>query len=73
MKCTLILLPILVLLPGFVIGQSAGVPSERGSFQNIQVGEVEVGFGIKLMQAASIALNPRQRNTHWPTLCLSVK
>ena len=56
-----------------MFGQSAGTTSERGSFQNIQVGEVEVGFGIKLMQAASIALNPRQRNTHWPLFAYPVK
>ena len=66
MTRTLALLPILVLLPGFVFGQPAGASSERGSMQNVQVGEVEVGFGMKLMQAASIALNPMQRNTHWP-------
>ena len=69
----LTLLSILAFLPGFVFGQSAGAPSEPQSFPTVMASKVEVGLGTKLMQVASIALNPWQRNTHWPLFAYPVK
>lgn len=51
----------LVLLPRIAFGQSSVVAEE-----------IEVGLGTHLMQVASIAFNPWQRNTRWPLFAYPV-
>ena len=67
------LLFVLVFLPGIVFGQSAGSQSDAKSLPTVRASVVEVGLGTKLMQVASIAFNPRQRNTHWPLFAYPVR
>jgi hypothetical protein len=66
------LLVVLMFLPGIVFGQSTDTPSDLRSFPTVRASEVEVGLGTRLMQVASIAFNPEQRNTHWPLFAYPV-
>ena len=63
---------VLVFLPGIALGQSIANLSDPGSFSTVRAKEVEVGLGTKLMQVASIAFNPSQRNTYWPSFAYPV-
>lgn len=56
----------LLFLPEIAEGQSADIPNDSESLPIVRATEVEVGLGSKLLQVASIAFNPTQRNTHWP-------
>lgn len=67
---------VLIFLPSLAFGQSDDAVNAadplRGSYQGVIAKQVEVGFAAKLMQAASIAFNPSQRNTHWPLFAYPV-
>ena len=62
----------LVLLPRITFGQSDVAPSYPVSAPAVEAIKVEVGLGTKLMQVASIAFDPWQRNTHWPLFAYPV-
>lgn len=62
----------LVLLPRIVFGQSDGAPGYPVPTSAVEAIEVEVGLGTKLMQVASIAFDPWQRNAHWPLFAYPV-
>lgn len=64
------LLLALFLLPRVAFGQSADVPS-GAAWPEIKAIEVKVGLGSRLLQVASIAFDPWQRNAHWPMFAYS--
>ena len=72
MTWALPLLFVLMLVPGIAFGQSAAAPGDAMSLPTVRASVVNVGLGTKLMQVASIAFNPKQRNTHWPLFAYPV-
>lgn len=62
-----------MVLPGIGFGQSVDALKKDEPYQIVSASRVEVGRGIRLMQVASIAFNPSQRNTHWPLFAYPVK
>ena len=67
------LLFVLVLLPRIAFGQSDVTSSHPVPILAVEAVEVEVGLGTKLVQVASIAFDPWQRNTRWPLFAYPVE
>ena len=62
---------LLLILPALAHGQLGEQIDRSLGQQVVEANEIDVGLGTRLLQAASLAFNPRQENTRWPLFAYS--